>query len=456
MHARREVLAGLMATVTAFAVARAPAVFAAPTPEPGDPGRLQASRAPTALRIYVTNPTLARAGERVLMPVDAVCTTPDGDACAATVTLATRVGGEPWRRTTVPAQPDLVFDVTGPAGRAGEAHGSGAVDFYLRAVGPDGTEAAVGGPEPGRSLRIFVTRDLPAVDLPNVPFGRVERGTSVLYLPWGTGTDRAGLRLGDQAPTFGPSSFAVDGARRVILADAMQDRIAVFDSGSHIRDVPAAGGALPFVAAAGSGDLFVLRSNGRGLDVDAVPASGPPASRSIPEAGTVSEVAATTHGVSARILPEDAWVTYALERGSISSRDALVPGLETADGGRLVRIGREHSIRMAEVRGDQVTWAVEIRSRLGLGEVALARPDGRGGCVLVVRVARDGPPAADQFQVLRVTPDLDVATFAVPSDDFATGPPLGRFVLDRRGDLYQLRTSPDGARIVRFDLEVAS
>jgi hypothetical protein len=55
-----------------------------------------------------------------------------------------------------------------------------------------------------------------------------------------------------------------------------------------------------------------------------------------------------------------------------------------------------------------------------------------------------------------VAPDGDMATFAVPSGDFATVPPLSRFVLDPRGDLFQLRTSPDGARIVRFDLEVAS
>jgi hypothetical protein len=456
MHARREVLTGLMATVTAFAVARAPAVFGAPGSAPPSTGRPQAAPAGVTLKVYVTNPTVVRAGERVLMPVDVVCTTPDGEPCAATVSLATRVGAEPWRLASTQAHPDLVFDLTGPAGRAPGTHGSGAVDFYLRAEGPDGTEASVGGPEPGRSLRVFVTRDLPSVDLPRVPFGRVERGESVLYLPWGTGALRAGLRLGDQAPTLGPSSFAVDGDGGVVLADAMQDRIAVFRAGRDVRNIPVVGGAVPFVAVAGSGDIFVLRSSGPSLDVRAVSASGVPASRSVPDVGVVSEVAAASHGVSARVLPADAWITFAARGAAIAGGDSLSPGLETSDGGQLVRIGREDSIRLARIRGDRVTWAVEIRSSLGLGEVALARPDGRGGCVLVVRVATDGPPPTDQFQVVMVAPDGDVGTFAVPSGDFATVPPLSRFVLDSRGDLFQLRTSPDGARIVRFDLEVAS
>jgi hypothetical protein len=125
-----------------------------------------------------------------------------------------------------------------------------------------------------------------------------------------------------------------------------------------------------------------------------------------------------------------------------------------SDGTQFVRIGREHSVRLGLVDGGRVRSAWEIRSPHDLGEVALARPDGFGGFVLVVRVARDGPSPADQFQVVTISGQGDVTSFAVSSEAFAEGPPLARFELDVHGHLYQLRTSADGMRIERFDLEV--
>src|SRR6266849_6001669 len=79
-------------------------------------GRLGAREA-GSLAIYYTSPVLARAGERVLMPVQVVCAGPGGRACAATVTLETRVGAEAWRSTSATASPGLTFDLSAPAAR---------------------------------------------------------------------------------------------------------------------------------------------------------------------------------------------------------------------------------------------------------------------------------------------------------------------------------------------------
>ena len=117
-----------------------------------------------------------------VMPVDVVCGLPSGQPCGASVTLGTKVGGEAWTRTTSPSGPGLTFDLTGPARRALGSGPSAAVDFYLHAEGPGGAKAMLGAPAPGRTLRLYVVRDLARLDLPTIPFGQVESGMTVLDL----------------------------------------------------------------------------------------------------------------------------------------------------------------------------------------------------------------------------------------------------------------------------------
>jgi hypothetical protein len=450
MRRRREVLAGVMAAVAAFAVSRAPAVFGATADAAGGGGPV----GPATLRIYYTNPTLVRLGERVLMPVDVVCGLASGDPCAASVTLGTRVGAEGWTRTTSPAGPGLTFDLTAPARRALGPGSSAAVDFYLRAEGPNGAAAALGAPAAGRTLRFHVVRDLPQVDLPRVPFGRVQPGTTLLHLPWGTGAMRAGLRPGFEAPTLGPSSFAVDGDR-LIVADDVQQRIAVFRGAGLERSIPIGAGGAAHVAADADGTVLVLRSSGTSLAVAGYPAAGPALDGPAMGAGIVSEVAPARDGAVARVLPEDAWARFRAAGSELSRDGAWSPGQPLADGTQLIRIGREHSLRLARIDGDRVVSATELVSSETLGEVALARRDGRGGFVIVVRVARDAP-VGDQYQVVRLSSEGAVSSFAVSSQAFTVGPPLARFALGPDNGLYEIRTSPDGMRIVRFDMGVTS
>jgi hypothetical protein len=277
----------------------------------------------------------------------------------------------------------------------------------------------------------------------------------MLYLPWGSGPMRAGLRLGNESPTLGPSSFDVGGGR-LVIADDLQERVAVFQGGRLAREIPIGRGAFAHVAAAKGGALFVVRSAGQGLEVSRVSSTDATPSRPALDRGIVSEVEPSGDGVAARILPEDAWVTYSMRGSSTVRGGSLAAGMPTADGAELVRIGRDHSLRLGTVRGDRVVSAFEIRSELELGEVALVRPAQGRGAVVVVRVAWAGPSPSDRFEVLRLSEAGRLTSFAVSSDDFAAGPPLARFKLDEQGNLYQLRTSSDGMRIVRFDLGVAS
>jgi hypothetical protein len=118
----------------------------------------------------------------------------------------------------------------------------------------------------------------------------------------------------------------------------------------------------------------------------------------------------------------------------------------------VVRIARDHVLRVARVRGERVVQAYELRTGRRFGEVALASPRG-SEIVVVVRVAGDEPRASDAFQVLELRGGRLAVTFAVGSRAFADVLPLDEFRLTPEGDaLLHLRTLPSGARVVRYEL----
>jgi hypothetical protein len=120
------------------------------------------------------------------------------------------------------------------------------------------------------------------------------------------------------------------------------------------------------------------------------------------------------------------------------------------DGGELLKVIDARSLRLATVRGGVATGAVQLDSSVDLGEVALAEPDGRGGYVAVVRVWRDRPMPADQYQVMHVTAEGRVTAFCVRSHAYAQTAALSVFRLGRDGRLYQLTSGPAGMRVLRY------
>jgi hypothetical protein len=112
------------------------------------------------------------------------------------------------------------------------------------------------------------------------------------------------------------------------------------------------------------------------------------------------------------------------------------------------RVG-DGELRVAQLRGNGLLRSWRVTSATPLGEVQLAEPHGNGVVVVTHAYTDD----RDEFLVL-VLGDRGLAErFAVASDSWTETAPLARFRL-AHGALYRLRTTPAGAFVDRFDLEV--
>jgi len=407
-----------------------------------------AARETGSLAIYYASPVLARAGERVLMPVQVVCAGSGGRACAATVTLETRVGAEPWRSTSATASPALTFDLSAPAARALVSAASGSVQFVIRAHDASGKAMATLPPSgEAAPLSFSVATRIPVRRIPTSPFGKVRSGVSVLSLPWGSGSMRAGLSPGRESAGVGPDSFDVDRQGRIYLLDSEQGRMAIFAAGRLVRTTALQLGTDAQVAADGNGGARVVTRSADGLLARRIGRSGEAGAASgVPGAmvDAVRTVGGRSYGL---VLPLDAWV--GLDGGS-----APLAGLPLAAGGELLRVSRDDGIRLATSTPDgRVVDAIELRAAARVGEIALAEPDGRDGSWVVVHLWRERPMAADQYEVLHIVGTRVLASFAVADRAFTDTPPLSRFRIGGDGELYQLVSTAAGIRIVRFDLK---
>ncbi|HEX2266670.1 MAG TPA: hypothetical protein VHI97_00530, partial [Actinomycetota bacterium] len=418
---------------------------------PEDARRVASLDPPATIHLFYTPLGLVRDGETVRIPVDVICTTREGRQCPADVTLGTQVGAEPWQTVTRAADTGLAFDVIDAAARV-RGHRTSAVRFFLRAQTATGLVSSAGSPR--APLTFWVVPELPEVQLPSIPFGQVRKPVTVLFLPWGTGPAKAGLSPGRESLTGGPSSFDIDDQGRIHLLDTEQDRLAVFSDGEYIREVPLGLESDADVSVASDGTAYVLAVKDDVAEVRAVSPSGSvqPA-RPLGEALSAHVRSVGRHAF-ANLLPSDVWVGVPARDESLT---AALPrqtfaGAPVHGDAELMRIGTTGGVRLATVSGDGVSDAVEVRSDTPLGEVALAEPDGNGGYWCVVRVWREDPSPADQYQVLHISGGEIVESFAVSAEQFADTPPLSRFRLGSDGDLYQLMTSSSGVRILRFDL----
>jgi hypothetical protein len=101
------------------------------------------------------------------------------------------------------------------------------------------------------------------------------------------------------------------------------------------------------------------------------------------------------------------------------------------------------------ISGQSMTRSWRLTSATPLAEVQLAEPVGQR-LVLVVRMYEDD---ADEFAVLTLDRKGLVGRFTLDSADWAETAPLSRFRLVGRS-LYRLGSTPTGAFVDRFDLEV--
>jgi hypothetical protein len=418
----------------------------------GEPGQPPSADPVRTLRIYYQAPVLVRAGEPVIMPVQVVCVTARGNPCDAILSLGVRSGaGDPWRFHRVEAAPELSFDLTAAAERAGASASVQGVDFVWRAEA-GGITSSLPVTDAGPPLRFYATRDIRPIRVPAIPYGRLRRGQTVVVLPWGSGPGRAGLALGRESPALGPPSFDVDRAGRIHLLDTYQGRVAAFRGQQLERQWPARSGHAADLALGSDGTTYVGRTVKGEVLVTRLSPLGQELGTVSLGSSVLSQLRTARTRAYAELLPLDAWVRLPGVGMPPRSLDSMV-GRPLPSGKRLLRVGTERSVRLGVVRDERVHRAVELRSAHRFGEVALAEPDGSGGYVVVVRVWRWGTVPADQFQVIHISRGRVAEAFAVSSRNFAEVRPLSRFRLGGDGHLYELVSSPRGVRVVRFELK---
>jgi hypothetical protein len=426
-------VAALIAAVLAVAA------FAAGPPAAASGLRLEhAGATARSLQIFYRSPVLVRPGENVRIPVDVVCTS-GGKACSASARLS--LVGAASRSRAAAAVPGLAFDLSRPAERAGSA---GRVDFRLSAAAAGGLTSALPGGQ--GALHLYVAHRMPAVRLPSVSFGRYRRARQVLFLPWGSASTAAGLSPGDEAATLGPSSFAVAPDGGIEIADVFHQRLLTFVGNRLVGQV-----GLPMSPqtdlAVGQGGRTFLASDfvvgQRHIGFTVVDRSGGIESSVTEPGGILGEVGTDGSAGFVHVLPLDGWVGFP----GPESTGSLRTGLPLAGGSMMLRSVVGSTVRLGIASGSRVGSAVELRSSRPLGDLTFAAPDGAGGYVAVVRVVG---PAADQYEVAHVAPDRSITAFAVPSHQYAQTMPNSKFRLGPDGALYQMTTSPDGVRILRY------
>jgi hypothetical protein len=289
-------------------------------------------------------------------------------------------------------------------------------------------------------------------------FGDPRRsGVRVASASWGDGRADVGLESGRNLAPIGASAFDVDSRANVLVLDQVRRRVLRWSRGAAgPAEIPVSvNGTLADLAAADDGSLYVLETT--------APPGRNPTVRRFDDGGRELEAIETAERAQSQIR-FDVQGPVVLGGAShhwlpvMAGGTPSAPGEQVARGraGRRFRGGvevvvfrHENEVRVAVVSGTNVTRSWRVTSETPLAEVQLAEPHGQR-LVLVVRVY-DG--ADDEFAVLVLGRTGLLDRFALDTADWAESAPLGRFRLVGHY-LYRLGSSPAGAFVERFDLEV--
>jgi hypothetical protein len=282
--------------------------------------------------------------------------------------------------------------------------------------------------------------------MPSIPSVPRRRGTVALSLPWGTGRYRAGLSPGSESATLGPPSFDVDSGGRIFLLDAMQHRIAVFRDGRLLRQIAVSIGPQSDIAVAGDATIYLASQQDGRVRTLALSPSGHAVDRRDLGPSILGEIRAPGSRAFVHVLPADAWVPL----DPIGGRPRA--GLPLPSGRMLLDSVVGGSVRIGLARGARVARSFELVSDRPLGELALGARDAGRGLVAVARVLPTTAERAGRYVAVRLGPSGRMESFAMPAGRFADQPAYSQIRLGADGALYQLRTFPDGMRILRYEL----
>ncbi|HEX4745463.1 MAG TPA: hypothetical protein VFU99_01160 [Gaiellaceae bacterium] len=409
-------------------------------------------------------PLLTLPGEHPELAYEVHCaagaSTSGEDRCLARGTVFARPVGDDGF-TAIPLAPRTTNGILQLASAVPDAlasHPSG-FEYYAVIEAPDVDRSVVlpaGGadaPHVSRRLRapVEIELGLHRFGRSSPPFARVASAG------WGSGTTEVGLEGGRGASPVGASAFDVDPAGSVFLLDQAHRRVLRWDRGRRTpaRVPVSVSGTIADLAASADGTLYILES---------VPQRGRnPLVRRYDEGGRELEAIETAERGASQIRrspggplvlsqPSHHWTPVELDGGPASPAEQLRHGRSerTVPGGSEVVVYRNGSeLRAAIVSGTAVTRSWRVTSQTPLGEVQLAEPRGQR-LVIVLRVYEE---SSAEFVVLVLRREGLVQRFALEASDWAETAPLGRFKLVGRS-LYRLGSTPAGAFVDRFDLEV--
>jgi hypothetical protein len=401
-------------------------------------------------------PFLTLPGEEVTLRYAIVCptagTAPLAEACNASGDVDVRAGsGGPFTRLPLRRTEDSTdgrYAVDVPAWIAA----SGAGFTYYAVLRNDDTGASITVPSGGADAP---QRSLPldravTVRLGPHRFGGVAVAADrVVDAPWGAGLGAVGLGGSPGGLRVGPSSFDVAGDGTVVVLDSANSRLERWTkadvSAVHV-DVD---GAADDMGLAPDGTAYVVEG-GRAPVVRHLARDGRALATEPLVDRTWSQLRMGPDGPLVQEEPSEQWLGAAPGLSREKQARSGRAGRTLRDGSEIVvlRTG-VGELRVARVLGSRVRAAWRILSDTPLGEVQLAEPSGSGVAV-VVKTYTD---TADEFLVLVLDAHGVARQFSVPSAEWASGAPLARFRL-LGSSLYRLGSTPDGAFVDRYDLEV--
>jgi hypothetical protein len=428
--------AGIAAGVIAGVVLTS-ASTAGPGPAAVTPPLIDATHVPPVLTLH---------GESVRLRYGLVCAPrEDGLPCDGSGTVYLRAGQtgafQPYSLHRGGESEDGRYFLDVPATVADPPDGFS----YYAVLRDDGTGAKVSIP-PGGADAPQVSRPLldpVTLDLRRHVFGETrppnERAAEA---HWGSGADDVGLSGSRELGFSGPSSFDVEADGTVDLLDSVNGRIQRWDRGRHEAIPIARTAELADLAAEPDGSFDVLDGDGT---LHRYRADG---SEQWAQKLAERTWAKLERGPEVLQEPSEQWMPLAGNGGPLTRAEQRRAG-HTAHHALLVdRVG-DDELRVAQLRGNALLRSWRITSDTPLGEVQLAEPRGPD-VVLVTHVYTDD---RDEFVVLVLGDRGAVQRFALASESWTETAPLARFRLSR-GALYRLRTTPTGAFVDRFDLEV--
>jgi hypothetical protein len=410
---------------------------AGPTPAEAGPPLIDATHVP---------PVLTVRGEPIRLRYGLVCAPrEDGLPCDGSGTVYVRAGRTgpfhpyPLHRGDESKDGRYFLDV--PADVAESPDGFS----YYAVLRDDATGATVsippGGaeaPQLSRPLLNAVTLDLGrhAFGETRAPSARAAAGH------WGSGADEVGLAGSRDLGFTGPSSFDVEADGTVDLLDSVNGRIQRWGHGRHETVPIDRAPELADIAAEPDGSFDVLDGH------DMLRRYRADGSEWWAQKLAERTWAKLDRGAEVLQEPSEQWMPLTGKAGPLTRAEQRRGG-HAAHHALLVDHVGDGELRVAQLRGDTLARSWRITSDTPLGEVQLAEPVGNN----VVVVTHPYTDDRDEFLVLVLGERGVVQRFSVASDSWTETAPLARFRL-ARGDLYRLGTTPAGAFVDRFDLEV--